>query len=376
MIGWFYGLMNMREAVRVRNRERARWEKGLGKFDQPRVFYGRDRVPQAGEIAQGGIVKFQDLQATFPNTVEGANLVYLVSSAYPPAAEVLVGEARKAGACVVVNQNGVAYRAWYGSGWMKANRPLAAILHAADFVFYQSEFCRATSDKFLGTRRGDHDVLYNCIDTQRFVPRAGNALRSAPVVLASGSHLHFYRVESTIRAFAAARKKIPEARLILAGHLAWIGDEDRAEAEVRRLCRDLKVEDGVTIQRRYTQQEAVALLQSANVLLHTKYNDPCPRLVVEALACGLPVVYSASGGVPELVGEEAGVGIPVPHDWKKIHPADPERLADGIAAVLRDYPRFATAARARAVKLFDVQPWIQRHEQVFQRLVEKRRGQV
>ena len=61
-------------------------------------------------------------------------------------------------------------------------------------------------------------------------------------------------------------------------------------------------------------------MRRADLLLHTKYNDPCPTVVLEAMASGLPVVYSASGGVPELVGEEAGVGIPAPFDWEHDHP--------------------------------------------------------
>ncbi len=374
MMGWLCELRGLRDAMRMKCRERERWGKGIGSLDRPRVFYGREHVPQAGEIAQGGIVKCQDLQVSFPNAAEQANLVYLVSSAYPRSVEVLVAEARKAGAVIVVNQNGVAYRAWYGGGWMRANRPLTRVLHAADYAFYQSRFCRETSDRYLGPRRGESEVLYNCVDTQRFVPRPEAGLRGAPVILASGSHVQFYRVESALRAFACARKKIPEARLILAGHLGWIADEDRAEAEARALCRDLGIEESVTIRRRYTQQEAVTLLQGAHVLLHTKYNDPCPRLVVEALSCGLPVVYSASGGVPELVGDDAGVGVPVPLDWENVHPADPETLAQGMIAVLNDYTRFAKAARERAVKRFDVRPWIRRHEEVFGALVEKRRG--
>ena len=40
--------------------------------------------------------------------------------------------------------------------------------HAADYVFWQSEFCKTTANKFLGKRKGPGEILYNCVDTNSF----------------------------------------------------------------------------------------------------------------------------------------------------------------------------------------------------------------
>jgi glycosyltransferase involved in cell wall biosynthesis len=117
----------------------------------------------------------------------------------------------------------------------------------------------------------------------------------------------------------------------------------------------------------YTQDEAPALIRRAHVLLHPKYNDPCPTFVLEAMACGLPVVHSASGGVTELVGD-AGIGIPAPLDWQRDHPPAPDELRDGVLEAMRRRDELAAAARRRAVERFDLQPWLARHRELFAEL--------
>ena len=56
------------------------------------------------------------------------------------------------GAAIVVNQNGVAYPAWAGLRTDEINEPLREALNAADYVFFQSEFCKSSADRFLGRR--------------------------------------------------------------------------------------------------------------------------------------------------------------------------------------------------------------------------------
>lgn len=352
--------------------EERRWAGGIADKNCIKVFYGRDHVPGRDEIAQGGLVKYQDLSTRFPNTLNGANIVYLVSSALPSAIVPLIKSAKKAGATVVVNQNGVAYPAWHGDGWERANEPLKFLVEAADYVVYQSEFCKKSADRFIGPCGGGWEILYNPVDTGCFVPGLPVPLSRGPVLLASGSHMQFYRVESVIRAFALVARRFESARLVIAGYLGWKSPTTAAENDVRTLCMELHVEDKVEIIGKYTQEQLVPILHSAHILVHTKYNDPCPRMVVEALACGLPVVYSDSGGTPELVGKDAGAGVPVPQGWDVLHAPGHEAIAGAVADVVGNYDVRSKAARQRAVERFDTRPWLDRHAVLFRELLSQK----
>ena len=324
------------------------------------VFYGHDRVPGPEEPAHGGTIKLQHLARVFPNEPEAFNVLYLASSSRPRDSGELIRLANERGAAVVWNQDGVAYRGWHGPGWEHTNEPFAEAVHAADYVFFQSEFCRVSSDLWLEARAGPAEVLPNPVDTALFAP-AERPERPLTLLL-GGNQYQRYRVEV---AFATVRL-LPEARLLVAGKLSWHPDPRVVQRELRELLGGL--EERVELLGTYAQVDAPALYRRADVLLHTKYNDPCPTIVLEAMACGLPVVYSRSGGTPELVGDEGGTGVPAPLDWSRDHPPQPEELAAAVHRVSERLPDASAAARARALR-FDVKPWLERHREVFERLV-------
>jgi glycosyltransferase involved in cell wall biosynthesis len=87
------------------------------------------------------------------------------------------------------------------------------------------------------------------------------------------------------------------------------------------------------------------------------------------MACGLPVVYAASGGTVELVGDEGGVGVPHPDGWERDEPPAPEALAAAVSEVLANRAAYAAAARRRAEERFALGPWLDRHAQLFADLV-------
>ena len=115
----------------------------------PALSYGGVLPREPGAIVAGGRVKLRHLDRAFPEQ-EHFNVLYLVSSAVPPHAGELVRWAKARGAKLVWNQNGVAFPAWAGRRFAETNRPMAELRRLADFVVYQSEFCRESADRFLG----------------------------------------------------------------------------------------------------------------------------------------------------------------------------------------------------------------------------------
>jgi glycosyltransferase involved in cell wall biosynthesis len=314
------------------------------------VFYGHDLVPRPGDAVAGGSGKFQRLAQRFPNSPDCFSLLYLGSTWLPRDLDLLLRFARVRSIPVVVNQSGVAYPGWAGPDTQRINKPFRRALLAADHVLYQSEFCKRSADEFLGEPRGSWEVLYNAVDVEHFSPAAmptGN-----PVLLLAGDQTQAYRLEAALRTLAL----LPDARLLVTGRLV---------SDPQPLLHELRIADRVEFTGRYTQSEAPALFLRAHLLLHTKVLDPCPTAVIEAMACGLPVVYAASGGTVELVGDDAGIGVPHPESWERDEPPAPEAFAGAVRDVLADRERYAEAARRRAVERFALGPWLDRHAELF-----------
>jgi len=321
-----------------------------------RVFYGHDRVPEPGAAVAGGSGKFQRLALRFPNSPMDFSLLYLGSTWLPRDVGALLGLARRRQIPIVVNQSGVAYPGWAGADTERLNRDFRRPLLAADHVLYQSEFCKRSADEFLGAPSGTWEVLYNAVDVGQFTPRDPP---NASVLLLAGDQTQAYRLDVALRTLAL----LPEARLIVAGRLV---------SDPQSLLTELGVGERVEFAGRYPQRDAPALYRRADVLLHTKVQDPCPTAVIEAMACGVPVVYSASGGTVELVGDEAGIGVPHEVSWERDEPPAAEAFADAVRRLLADRDSYAAGARARAVERFALDPWIERHAELFSELVVPR----
>lgn len=105
---------------------------------------------------------------------------------------------------------------------------------------------------------------------------------------------------------------------------------------------------------------------AADFLVHPTFYDPCSLVVLEALACGLPVVTSRYNGASELFTHgEAGFVVENPHDYRE--------LAGAIGLLLDSPTRLAFAAAARqAAKRWTFEQHYQQLLGYFQQATSKR----
>jgi glycosyltransferase involved in cell wall biosynthesis len=291
--------------------------------------------------------------------------VYLLSNALY-LSDAVIAAIRAHRVPIVLNQNGVFYPAWYPTGWEQENARMAAAYHGANHVFWQSEFCRRCADRFLGVRAGSGEVLFNAVDVGRFKPREPGD-REGPFRLLLTGKIDAstgYRLTSSIEGLAAARRHGLDVVLRIAGTI-----DDGVARDILSLIDRLGLTGAVEFSGGYAAAEAPDIYRAADAYLITKHNDPCPNVVIEAMASGLPILYSASGGVPELVESEAGIGLPVEESFERVVVPDAEAIAEGLARLISSRAAMAVAARQRAVERFNLDSWIARHQQVFAGLV-------
>ena len=130
------------------------------------IFYGGAR---SGDIG-GPLVKAHRLKTYFPEKLN-FNIIYILSNAnYLNKFSINILKSNKFP--IILNQNGVFYPSWYPNKWREKNKIMAEIYHKADYVFWQSNFCRESANYFLGKRNLPGEVLFNAVDTKdKFFPK-------------------------------------------------------------------------------------------------------------------------------------------------------------------------------------------------------------
>lgn len=197
-------------------------------------------------------------------------------------------------------------------------------------------------------------VVHNGIDTDYFHPWAGPGRAELPadlglagrrpVVTVLAALRDFKGIRHAVDAWPAVLSRQPDATLLLVGS----GPEETA---LRAQVAALGVGGSVVFAG--MRSDVPAILRASDVaVLPSIYGENLPTVLMEAGACGRPVVASDVGGISDIVADqETGLLVP-PGDSVGVGDAILRLLADPAAA-----DQMGLAARARIVELFDAHRW-------------------
>jgi len=229
-------------------------------------------------------------------------------------------------------------------------------IEESDGVTAVSQYLKQRTIEEFGIQR-EIRVIHNFIDPAR--PALSRNLHLRETYAPNGEKLLIHasnfrpvkRTEDVVRVFARVQELI-RARLVL------IGDGPQLRT-TQQLVRDLNLSDKVHFLGEQDQLEP--LLSCADLFLLPSEQESFGLTALEAMNCGVPVIATDIGGLPELITHaETGYLFPI---------GETEKMAEAAADLLRDHEqheRFGRMARDRAVQHFNASQIIPQYEAFYE----------
>jgi glycosyltransferase involved in cell wall biosynthesis len=165
-------------------------------------------------------------------------------------------------------------------------------------------------------------VLGNGVDTNTFSPSERQDSAAGPYVLTAGRLAPRKGLEDLVRCAELVLGQLPNLRFLIAGAGPL---EEALRAEIARR----KLETHVTLLGHIADRsEMLRLYQGAAAYVHAAHYEGLPTVVLEAMACGRPVVATAVSGALDVVQDE--------HNGLLVPPRDPQRMAESIVRLLHN----------------------------------------
>ncbi len=234
-------------------------------------------------------------------------------------------------------------------------------LEQSDGITCVSHYLEAKTREVFETTRPIR-VIPNFVDTERFTPDGSSHLRTHLAPQGERVLAHLSNFRSVKRAPDAVRV-FTEVRAALPAKLLLIGDgQDKAQA--RHLAHCLGVDKDVIFLGK--QDDVESLLATADLFLLPSEEEAFGLAALEAMSCGVPVIATKVGGVPEVV-EDGRSGF-------LLAPGDVQGMARAALDLLSDRERhdeFRQAARRRAVAHFDASLIVPQYEAYYREVSGK-----
>ena len=163
-----------------------------------------------------------------------------------------------------------------------------AVDRLTDHTIFQTEYCRESFVQHCGISPASWSVINNAVDPTLFYPGDGSEEPNGTIRLVAVSWSSNIRKGFPV---LAEISRLPDVELTFVGR--WCPEVDPANVKLAGVLESSGVGD---------------ILRSSHAMIHAAFEEPCSNAIVEAMACGLPIVYRDSGGNRELA-EEYGIAL-------------------------------------------------------------------
>jgi glycosyltransferase involved in cell wall biosynthesis len=178
-------------------------------------------------------------------------------------------------------------------------------------------------------------------DHTHFRPRPEIGRIRGRIMTTASADVPFKGLLPLVEAVAKLRTERPEAHLVVVGRL-------RADSPAAAAIERLQLSGAVTFEAAVSNDRMVELYAEASVAVVPSLYEGFSLPAVEAMACGVPLVTTTGGALPEVVGENGVTGMLVP-------PGDPGALAQAISTIMAEpdlAARLSAAGRRRVLERF------------------------
>ena len=300
-------------------------------FPEPRTFSWRVRRELAARRGQFDVV--HDNQ-TFGRSLLGVmadGWPLLGTCHHPITVDRTVDLAHASG---LVEQ--VSKRRWYGFLGMQKR-----VARRMPRILTVSESSKRDIVAQMGVAEETLKVVPIGADHDHFRPHPEVARVPGRIMTTASSDVPLKGLVPLLEAVAKLRTERADAHLVVVGAL-------RPGSPVYGVIERLAMNDAVTFATRVTDDRLVELYAEAQVAVVPSLYEGFSLPAVEAMSCGVPLVATTGGALPEVVGPDGEAGLLVP-------PGDPSALVHAISAVLDSHElaaRLAVAGRRRVLERF------------------------
>jgi glycosyltransferase involved in cell wall biosynthesis len=191
--------------------------------------------------------------------------------------------------------------------YRRINYPRSA--RAADAIIINSESLRSEIRRYLDVDEGKLKLIYEAVDHDLFCPGDAQQARAhvarygvtKPFVLFVSSLWPYKNCDGLLRAWALAQGDFGERQLAIVG----AGRDEQYAASLRALAAELGIAQDVVFVGGIPLEETVPFYRAAEVFVYPSRNETFGLPILEAMACGCPVVTSNTSAMPETAGGAA-----------------------------------------------------------------------